>query len=122
MLIFAADMDDMLTSPGRSFIEEVPVVWDETYVLPESEIGHMAAIARRSGDVWYLSVLNGADRYTGTLSTDFLPKGNYRTTTATDGENDNRSIVVTSGNARAGRHLKVNLMPGGGYLVKFEKR
>lgn len=122
MLIFAADMDDMLASPGRSFIEEAPVEWDETYVLPESEIGRMAAIARRSGDVWYLSVLNGSDRYDGTLSTDFLPKGNYHTTTATDGSDDNRRIAVTSGKAKAGRPLKVNLMPGGGYLVKFEKR
>ena len=33
-----------------------------------------------------LSVLNGGERYDGTLSTDFLPKGNYRTTTVTDGE------------------------------------
>lgn len=121
MLILAADMEDMLASPARGFIEEVPVAWDETRVLPESEIGRIAAIARRSGDVWYLSVLNGGDRYNGTLSTDFLPKGNYRTTTATDGENDNRKIVVTSGKAKVGRPLKVNLMPGGGYLVKFEK-
>ena len=28
MLIFAADMEDMLNCPGRKFIEEVPVTWD----------------------------------------------------------------------------------------------
>ena len=59
MLILAADMEDMLKCPGRRFIEEVPVVWDENYVLPESKIGNLAAIARRKGDIWYLSVLNG---------------------------------------------------------------
>ena len=34
MLIFAADMEDMLASPGRSFIEQVPVTWNETVFVP----------------------------------------------------------------------------------------
>lgn len=121
MLILAADMEDMLSTPGRQFIEEVPVTWDETRVLPESKIGEMAAIARRSGDVWYLSVLNGGKQYDGNLSTDFLPKGQYRTTIASDKDNDSRQIAVTSGKTKSGRPLKVNLIPGGGYLVKFER-
>lgn len=121
MLILAADMEDMLSTPGRQFIEEVPVTWDETRVLPESKIGEMAAIARRSGDVWYLSVLNGGKQYDGNLSTDFLPKGNYRTTIASDKDNNPRQIAVTAGKTKSGRPLKVNLIPGGGYLVKFER-
>lgn len=121
MLILAADMEDMLSTPGRQFIEEVPVTWDETRVLPESKIGEIAAIARRSGDIWYLSVLNGGKQYDGNLSTDFLPKGNYRTTIASDKDNDPRQIAVTSGKIKSGRPLKVNLIPGGGYLVKFER-
>lgn len=121
MLILAADMEDMLSTPGRQFIEEVPVTWDETRVLPESKIGEMAAIARRSGDIWYLSVLNGGKQYDGNLSTDFLPKGNYRTTIASDKDNNPRQIAITSGKTKSGRSLKVNLIPGGGYLVKFER-
>lgn len=121
MLILAADMEDMLSTPGRQFIEEVPVTWDETRVLPESKIGEMAAIARRSGDVWYLSVLNGGKQYDGNLSTDFLPKGSYRTTIASDKDNNPRQIAITSGKTKSGRPLKVNLIPGGGYLVKFER-
>ena len=35
MLILAADMEDMLNCPGRMFIEEVPVIWDEVRVLPQ---------------------------------------------------------------------------------------
>jgi alpha-glucosidase len=31
-------------------IESLPSVWDETIVLPISEIGERAALARRSGD------------------------------------------------------------------------
>ena len=50
-----------------------------------------------------------------------LPKGQYRTTIASDKDNDPRQIAVTSGKTKSGRPLKVNLIPGGGYLVKFER-
>ena len=45
--------------PACDFLREVPDVWDETRVLPPSEIGKLAVIARRSGDDWYVGVLNG---------------------------------------------------------------
>jgi alpha-glucosidase len=34
-------------------------VWDETIVLPQSDIGELAAFARRSGRNWFVGVLNG---------------------------------------------------------------
>src|SRR5690606_7999657 len=43
-------------------IKQIPTVWDETVVLPESKIGKFAAIARRKGDDWYIGVLNGGDK------------------------------------------------------------
>ena len=93
MLIFAADMEDMLNCPGRKFIEEVPVTWDETFVLPESEIGQLAALARRKGDVWYISVLNGEKARQFSCSLDFLPKGKYTLEVAYDAPG-NAGIVV----------------------------
>lgn len=121
MLILAADMEDMLTCPGRMFIEEVPVTWDETRVLPESSIGELAAVARRKGDVWYLSVLNGEKPFHGELTLDFLPKGTYRMTIAADEGDNYKQIVMQNGKIKANRKLKVNLLSGGGYLAKIEK-
>ena len=121
MLIFAADMEDMLTCPGRMFIEEVPVVWDETKVLPESRIGELAALARRSGDTWYLSVLNGETPYKGELKTDFLSKGTYRMTIASDKSGDYKQIVISNRKIKSGKTLKLDLLSGGGYLAKIEK-
>lgn len=119
MLIFAADMEDMLACPGRQFIEEVPVVWDENYVLPESEIGKLAAIARRKGDVWYLSVLNGEQAGDKRLSLDFLPKGTYRMIVASD--KGRKMIVMDEKTIRSSRPLILNLLSGGGWLAKFER-
>ena len=112
-------MEDMLLCPGRKFIEEVPVVWDEHYALPESEIGQLAAIARRKGDVWYLSVLNGEQERKIELSLNFLPKGTYKMTVASD--KGRKEIVVNEKKIRSSRPLTLTLMFGGGWLAKFEK-
>lgn len=119
MLILAADMEDMLSCPGRKFIEEVPVVWDENYVLPVSKIGELAAIARRKGDVWYLSVLNGEQEKQVSLNLDFLQKGTYKVTYASD--KGRKEIVVNETKVKSGRALKVNLLSGGAYLAKIER-
>lgn len=119
MLILAADMEDMLSCPGRQFIEEVPVEWDEHYVLPESEIGQLAAIARRKGDVWYLAVLNGEKERQIAPRLDFLEKGTWKVTYASD--QGRKQIVVGETKTRSGRQLKINLLSGGGYLAKLEK-
>ncbi|MGM9802763.1 MAG: glycoside hydrolase family 97 catalytic domain-containing protein [Muribaculaceae bacterium] len=122
MLIFSADMEDMLTSPGRSFIESVPVTWDQTVVLPQSEIGKIAALARRKGDVWYLTVLNGEQERTFDARLDFLPKGNYTMEIATDAPDNRKLIQVKSRKVRSGARLQEPLMSGGGFVARFTRR
>lgn len=119
MLIFAADMEDMLACPARSFIESVPVTWDETVVLPESEIGQVAALARRKGDVWYLTVVNGEAERTFETRLDFLPKGKYTMEIATDAPGNRKQLVVETSKVRAGQRLKEPLMSGGGFVARF---
>ena len=121
MLILAADMEDMLSCPGRMFIEEVPVTWDETRVLSESQIGELAALARRKGDVWYLTVLNGEEPFSGKLALDFLPEGAYRVTMAVDDGENRKKIVVRTDKVKGGQKLAVDLLSGGGFLAKIER-
>ena len=121
MLIFAADMEDMLACPGRMFIEEVPVTWDQTKILKESRIGELAALSRRKGDIWYLSILNGEKAVTQEIELDFLPKGNYRMTYASDDGENRKKIVINNRKIKSGKTLKIKLLSGGGYLAKFEK-
>lgn len=119
MLIFAADMEDMLSSPGRSFIESVPVTWDETVVLPESVIGKLAALARRKGDVWYLTVLNGEDPALFDAKLDFLPKGKYKVEIAADTPGNRKQIEVKETTLRSGQKMKEHLMSGGGFVARI---
>ncbi|WP_428268731.1 glycoside hydrolase family 97 catalytic domain-containing protein [Haliangium sp.] len=66
-----------------SFIEQVPVTWDETRVL-QAEIGRYITVARRRGDEWYLG--SGTDDSARTLEIplDFLGEGTYVAETYTD--------------------------------------
>lgn len=119
MLILAADMEDMLKCPGRRFIEEVPVVWDENYVLPESKIGNLAAIARRKGDIWYLSVLNGEQEKSVSLNLNFLPEGKYKMVIAYD--KGRKEILMDTKTIKSKKSLNIKLQSGGGYLARFER-
>lgn len=78
MLCWADKPDLYLASPAVDLIRSVPVTWDETIVLPPSAIGDLAAIARRSGDAWYVGVLNGASAREVDVRFSFLGSGEYR--------------------------------------------
>lgn len=48
-------------TPALDFIKAVPTVWDATIVLPETEMGKTAVVARRSGDDWFVYAMNGTN-------------------------------------------------------------
>jgi len=58
-MIYAAHPKHILENPAPELIKTIPTVWDETIVLRPSEIGEVAAFARRSGDVWFVGIMNG---------------------------------------------------------------
>ena len=58
-MIYGAHPQHILDNPAAELIKTIPSVWDETIVLPQSEIGEVAAFARRRGDVWFVGVMNG---------------------------------------------------------------
>lgn len=122
MLILAADMEDMLDSPGRHFIESVPVTWDEHYVLPESKIGELAAIARRKGNIWYLCVLNGEEEITFETTLNFLPKGKYEMIIATDDSKNRKKIVLKEQTINSNKNIKIDLLSGGGLVAEIKKK
>src|SRR6185295_6364723 len=59
LLTYGAHPTNLLKNPAIEMIKSIPSIWDETVVLPPSEIGEVAVFARRRGDAWFLAVLNG---------------------------------------------------------------
>lgn len=49
-------------TPALDLIKAVPTVWDQTFVLPQSDLGQLAVVARRSSSDWFIYALNGTNR------------------------------------------------------------
>lgn len=66
-------LNDPVYKPILPLLKTLPVTWDETNVLNGSEIGKLAAFARRKGNSWYVAVINGSDSAVNfSLSPSFL--------------------------------------------------
>ena len=120
-LCFGGHPKDYVANPAKDVLMAIPSVWNETRVLPGSEPGKVAAFARRSGDNWFIAVLNGADATTLNLSLDFLGRGRWKMAQMrdiagkTDGWTRQDSTVTKSA------RLSVNLSSRGGYVAWLRK-
>ena len=56
LLHFAGKYQDFIGNPSEDLLRHLPATWDETIVLPGSEIGKVAGFARRRGQEWYIGV------------------------------------------------------------------
>ncbi len=110
-------LDNPKTAPALEVLKALPTVWDETVVLPGSEIGEVAAFARRSGDRWFLAVLNGGGAKNLSLNLSFLAPGKYRATVLTD------QMSVKNGFNRADKtvgpadKLEAKMRKAGGFVA-----
>jgi len=107
--------------PELAFFDKVPTVWDETCVV-DDHIGVSAAIARRSGQEWYLGLIGNDDARTVTLGTDFLTPGEkYLMTVFTDDPSVDTptQVAVRRFVVRGGQTLPFSLQPRGGAAAIF---
>jgi alpha-glucosidase len=77
-LCYADHPTNYLNNPAVDVLKAIPPAWDETVVLPGSEIGKCAAFARRSGKRWFVGVMNGGEATTLDFPLDFLGRGKYQ--------------------------------------------
>ena len=109
-----------LNSDAVDVIEALPSTWDETVVLPGSEIGKTAAFARRHGDQWFVAVLNGPE-HDLTLPLGFLGSGTYRIVELLDAQGRNDAFVRHSTTVNSRDALGFHLRGDGGYVAWLRK-
>ena len=119
--VFEAPLTMLCDSPSNymaepectEFIAGFPTVWDETVPIC-GEIGEYVAVARRSGDIWYIGALTNWDARDLTLDLNFIGDGNM--TVFQDGINADRAArdyKKTSAKIPADGIVKIHLAPGG---------
>lgn len=117
LLTYAANPKTLIESPAVEFIKSVPAVWDETRVLPGSQIGEVAVFARRKGDAWFVACVNGTSARRLKIDFSFLGPGEYEALIVRDDE----GLTVEQSRLSRASSLAVDLAAGGGYAVRLHR-
>ena len=130
VLAYAAHPANMLANPSVDVLKALPTVWDETVVLPFSEIREVAGFARRSGNTWFVAITNGP--YAKNVRVDlsaFLgeapqqPGGraaSYQTTLLRDTE-EPAALKVEHVTLTSNDSLSIDLRSGGGFVAMLKR-
>jgi alpha-glucosidase len=102
-------------------IKSIPSVWDETVVLPISEIGERAAFARRKGDQWFLAIVNGPTAARINVPASFLKSGKYRALLVRDRESDPAAVTIEEATISSNDTIGIELRTGGGFIGRFTR-
>jgi len=121
-LCYADHPTNYLQNAAVDVLKAVPSTWDETIVLPGSEIGKCAAYARRSGKTWFVGVLNGSEARTLKTPMSFLGRGNYQMIQLGDAEGRDDAWKREEKTVRRGEELSLSLRPGGGCVIELTPR
>lgn len=110
-----------LPTIAKDIIGKMPVSWDETKFI-EGRPEDYAVLARRKGDTWYISGINGKNSARNiTLNTNFLAAGIYQKQTLVDGA-DARQISVNQENFQSGTQIPISMLPYGGFTVVLKTK
>jgi alpha-glucosidase len=116
--VFCESPYNVRNQPGSEFLKDIPATWDETDVI-EGYPGESIAIARRSGDVWYVAGMS-TSRKTFNIRLDFLKENIYHVITwcdATDSEVNPRNLTREEKVVNSEGTLTFDVVPNGGFTA-----
>ena len=125
-VIYESPLQMLADSPTRyqqepecmKFLSAVPTVWDDTVAL-DAKVSDYLAIARRSGDNWFIAAMTDWDRRNLEIALDFLPDGQYELEVWRDGVNADRNgqdFAHSTQTVSSRDKLTLELAPGGGWV------
>lgn len=119
VLIYGAHPKNILENPAVELIKSIPSVWDETTVLPVSEIGEVAAFARRSNKIWFLPVMNGPAPRSITIPLAFLGNGKREALLVRDRLENPADLSIERSIVTKADRLTIEMRAGGGFIARF---
>ncbi len=120
-LCFGDRPKNYLNSPMKDLILGLPPVYDETVVLPGSEIGECVALARRKGDTWYVAVESGWRESNLDIPLTFLPEGKWKMTAYTDKLGVSAGCDCAETDVTSKDRIKILVRHGGGYVAILKR-
>ncbi|MGL4520761.1 MAG: glycoside hydrolase family 97 protein [Phocaeicola sp.] len=114
----------MAEPESTDFIAAIPTVWEETLAL-DGKISEYIAMARKSGEVWYIGALTDWSARSMTLDLSFLGEGSFKLEIFQDGINADRhaeDYKKVTMDLPADQKVTIQMMPGGGWAAKVSKQ
>jgi alpha-glucosidase len=121
LLVYGGNPASLLANPAADVIKSIPSTWDETIVLPPSDIGALALFARRKGTTWFVAAMNGPDARTIAIELKFLGPDVYHAVTVRDRPDDPAAVDIGSSDMRKGQRVDVAMRAGGGFVLRLTK-
>ncbi len=118
-LCYADHPTNYLNNPALDVLKAIPATWDETIVLPGSEIGKCVAFARRKGKQWFIGVMNGAEAVTLDIPLNFLGRGEYRMIQLGDAPDRDDAWQREDKPVRRTDRVRLALRAGGGCVMQL---
>lgn len=130
-VVFESPLNMLCDSPSNylreeeciGFIASVPTTWDDTRVL-DGRVGEYIAVARRSGDEWFVGALTDWTPRDLTLEIP-VGEGDYTVEIFRDGINADRAAQDYAREVvalPADRKLTASLQPGGGWAARIVRK
>ncbi|HAL57668.1 MAG TPA: hypothetical protein DCP63_14660 [Bacteroidetes bacterium] len=113
---------NLLANPCREMIKSIPSIWDETVVLPPSEIGEVAVFARRSRHTWFLAILNGPSARTIRVPLSFLGPEPYNALLIRDNKDSTAAVNIEKTVLKRDDSPVIELHEGGGFIARFSRK
>ena len=111
-----------LDSPMVEVIKALPATYDETIVLPGSEIGKCVALARRAGSRWFIAVENGAKERHVEFDLGFLGEGKWSVVSFCDDPSGRLDACERKARGVSSNDfVKLDLRGCGGFVAMVEK-
>jgi len=119
----AGNISDYLKEPGYAeFLGRIPVEWDETLFL-DGKISDYILVARRKGNDWWLGAMTDWTPRTLEADLSFLGEGQFEVEIYKDGINADRyaaDFATEKKTLTSKDKIKIQMAPGGGYVVHFK--
>jgi alpha-glucosidase len=118
-LCYGGDPESYLQNPAAGVLEAIPATWDETIVLPGSEVGRTAGYARRKGREWFIGVINGNDPRPLRISLGFLGRGSFLTDTFGDNSAQGDAWTRARRTVSSRDSLSCDMRRDGGFVARL---
>jgi len=112
--------NNILNQPGADFLKLVPTTWDDIHFI-DGYPGEYVAIAKKTGNDWFIGIMNNSKEKEITIKLDFISAGDHKIdiwADAKDANKEPKNLKISSQKVKSGDLIKIKLANNGGWVAR----